>query len=86
MIYLGMSDVLRKIKQTERDAAKKLADAGALVAASELAHLVWTPNESDFAAEVANLVPRISELHECRVTWMPSNSIERVGAAWILSG
>ena len=37
------------------------------MAESELAHLVSTPNESDFAAEVANLVPRHSELHECRV-------------------
>ena len=27
MINLGMSDVLRKIKQTERDAAKQLANA-----------------------------------------------------------
>jgi len=27
VIYLGMSDVLRKIKQTEREASKQLADA-----------------------------------------------------------
>ena len=42
----------------------ELADEGAVVAESELARLVSTLNESDFAAEVANLVPRHSELHE----------------------
>ena len=47
--------------------ALNFADEGAVVAESELAGLVSTPNESYFAADVASLVPRHSELHECRV-------------------
>ena len=56
------------------------------MAESELARLVSTPNESDFAAEVANLVPRQSELHERRahlhaeeLDWANWNGLDLAG-------